>query len=71
MKLTPALVAVLLPLLVAVPPSFGWGNEGHRMVNKLAAENLPADMPAFMRTQAAIDEIEYLGPETGPLARHG
>ncbi len=33
------------------------------MVNKLAAENLPADMPAFMRTQAAIDEIEYLGPE--------
>jgi hypothetical protein len=55
-------VAILLPFL-AVPPSFGWGNEGHRMVNKLAAENFPADMPAFMRTQAAIDEIEYLGPE--------
>ena len=33
------------------------------MINKLAASNLPADMPAFMRTQAAIDEIEYLGPE--------
>jgi hypothetical protein len=33
------------------------------MINKLAAEGLPADMPAFMRTSAAIDEIAYLGPE--------
>jgi hypothetical protein len=33
------------------------------MINKLAASNLPADMPAFLRTQAAVDEIEYLGPE--------
>ncbi len=33
------------------------------MINKLAASNLPADMPAFLSTQAAIDEIEYLGPE--------
>src|ERR1700743_1217213 len=57
-----AAALVLLPL-IAVPASFGWGNEGHRMVNKLAAENLPADMPAFLHTQAAIDEIEYLGPE--------
>jgi hypothetical protein len=55
-------VAVLLPL-IAVPSSFGWGNEGHRLVNKLAVANLPADMPAFLHTQAAIDEIEYLGPE--------
>ncbi len=55
-------VAALLPLL-AVPPSFGWGNVGHSMINKLAAENLPADMPAFMHTPAAIDEIAYLGPE--------
>jgi hypothetical protein len=57
-----AAVAALLPLL-AVPPSFAWGNEGHRMINKLAAESLPADMPAFLHTQAAINEIEYLGPE--------
>jgi hypothetical protein len=57
-----AAVFALLPVLI-VPPSFGWGNEGHRMINKLAAESLPADMPAFLHTQAAIDEIEYLGPE--------
>jgi hypothetical protein len=33
------------------------------MINRLAAEHLPADFPAFLRTPAAIDEIEYLGPE--------
>lgn len=40
-----------------------WGNEGHRMINRLAAGNLPADMPEFLKTKAAIEEIEYLGPE--------
>jgi TonB family protein len=33
------------------------------MINKLAAEGLPADVPAFMRTAEAIAEIAYLGPE--------
>jgi hypothetical protein len=57
-----AAIVVLLPV-VAVPPSYGWGSKGHKIINKLAAEGLPADMPAFMRSPAAIDEIEYLGPE--------
>ena len=52
----------LLPLL-AVPPSFGWGDVGHKMINRLAAEGLPADVPAFLRSAEAMDEIEYLGPE--------
>ena len=52
----------LLPLLAA-PPSFGWGDVGHRMINRLAAETLPSDVPAFLRTAEAINEIEYLGPE--------
>jgi hypothetical protein len=33
------------------------------MINRLAAEALPADVPEFLRSSAAIDEIEYLGPE--------
>ncbi len=33
------------------------------MINKLAVEALPADAPEFLRTPAALDEIEYLGPE--------
>ena len=51
-------VTLILPL-----PSFGWGNEGHRLVNRLAAASLPADIPVFMRSELAINEIEYLGPE--------
>lgn len=33
------------------------------MINRLAAANLPADVPAFMRNGEALDTIEYLGPE--------
>ena len=40
-----------------------WESDGHRIINKLAASTLPPDVPAFLRTPAAIDEIEYLGPE--------
>jgi len=56
------LVAVCLSL-VTIPSSFGWGNKGHKIVNKLGAQSLPADVPAFLRTPEAISEIEYLGPE--------
>ena len=52
----------LLPFL-AVPPSFGWGDVGHKMINRLAVESLPADAPAFLRAPEGINEIEYLGPE--------
>lgn len=54
---------VLLLCLLAVPSSFGWGSKGHTMISRLAAESLPADVPAFLRTPAAIDEVAYLGPE--------
>jgi hypothetical protein len=33
------------------------------MINRLAVNHLPADVPAFMKTPEAIAEIEYLGPE--------
>jgi hypothetical protein len=33
------------------------------MVNLVAAETLPADMPQFLHTQEAIREISYFGPE--------
>jgi len=59
-----ALPAVgLLCLVLPSQPALAWEQEGHRMINKLAASNLPADVPAFLRSQAAIDEMEYLGPE--------
>lgn len=57
------LVAVCLCLVGAPSSSFGWGSKGHKLINRMAAESLPADMPAFLKTPEAINEIEYLGPE--------
>ncbi len=59
-----ALAAAGLVCVLAQPPAAGaWGNEGHRLINRLAASTLPADVPAFLRSEAAVHEIEYLGPE--------
>jgi hypothetical protein len=59
-----ALAAAGLACVLAQPPAaYGWGDEGHRLVNRLAASTLPADVPAFLRSPEAIAEIEYLGPE--------
>jgi hypothetical protein len=54
---------VLIGFQFEAPFAFAWGNEGHRIINHLAAANLPADAPQFLRAPAAVDEIEYLGPE--------
>jgi hypothetical protein len=53
----------LLCFLTLPQTAHAWGNEGHRLVNRLAAETLPASVPAFLRSDAAVKEIEYLGPE--------
>ncbi|MGA2807545.1 MAG: S1/P1 nuclease [Terracidiphilus sp.] len=55
--------SALVLVLVQPPTARAWGNGGHRLVNKLAASSLPADVPAFLRSPEAISEIEYLGPE--------
>jgi hypothetical protein len=47
----------------AAPIAHAWGNEGHRLINRLAISGLPSDVPAFLRSEAALEEIEYLGPE--------
>jgi hypothetical protein len=56
---------ILMPgvLLFAVSSAFGWGSKGHKMINRLAMESLPANMPAFFRRSRSIGEVEYLGPE--------
>jgi len=59
-----AFAAIVLLSLIALPqPAFAWGSEGHRLINRLAVEKLPPDVPAFLKTLAAIHQIEYLGPE--------
>jgi methylenetetrahydrofolate--tRNA-(uracil-5-)-methyltransferase len=55
------ILAVFLSL--AAPNSFGWGKDGHKIINQAAMDALPASLPAFLHTPKALDEVEYLGPE--------
>ena len=54
---------VLSTILLEAPFAHAWGNQGHRIINHLAAANLPPDVPSFLRSGPAVSEIEYLGPE--------
>jgi len=57
------LLILAMFLSVAVSRSFAWGRDGHKIINRVAMETLPPNMPAFLRTPRALNEIEYLGPE--------
>jgi hypothetical protein len=57
------LIAEAFCLVFLPATAHAWGNEGHRMINRLAVATLPGDTPSFLRTEAAQTEIEYLGPE--------
>jgi hypothetical protein len=52
----------LLPVMF-VQQSFAWGADGHMIINRLAGAALPSDVPEFLRTPAALDALEYYGPE--------
>jgi hypothetical protein len=55
-------VIALVPL-IAVQPSFGWGVDGHHMINRIAGSALPADVPMFLRSPEGINALEYYAPE--------
>ena len=57
------LFSVSLAVGLASSSAFAWGPDGHRMIGELAVENLPAELPAFLRTTAAAKEVGYLAPE--------
>jgi hypothetical protein len=58
-------------LLAMPPPAGAWGAEGHLIINGDAARALPDSVPAFVRTPAAVAEIEALGPEADRLRDAG
>ena len=60
----------LTALILVPPPAFGWGSDGHRIINRLAVSSLPQDVPAFLRTPEAVNEVEYLGPEPDRWRSH-
>lgn len=57
-----AAAVVLLPVMM-VEQGAAWGRDGHMMINRLAGEALPKDVPEFLRTKQAVDALEYYGPE--------
>ena len=57
-----AAAVVLLPVILA-SQCLAWGPDGHKMINRVAGANLPADIPAFLRSPAALDALAYYGPE--------
>ncbi len=68
-RLACAAASLVLSALPAAP-AWGWGRDGHLMINRLAAQNLPADVPAFLRSPKGIDSLEYLGPEPDRWRSH-
>jgi hypothetical protein len=56
-----SVLVVAFVLLSLAPPAGAWGDEGHRFINRVAAERLPEDMPAFFRSAGA--RLSFLGPE--------
>lgn len=57
--------ATAFAVLALAPASaaHAWGRDGHKLINRLAVQNLPHDVPAFLRNGNAVDIIEYMGPE--------
>jgi hypothetical protein len=55
--------ASALIALLATPQAHAWGRDGHMMINKLAAQNLPDDVPYFLRNGNGVDIMEWMGPE--------
>ncbi len=51
--------------------ALAWGFTGHTYINRVAAEHFPAELPAFVRTKPAVDEITMLGPEEDRLKGAG
>lgn len=54
-------LAVVCLVGLCVQYAGAWGDIGHMMVNRTAADHVPASMPQFLKQAAA--RIEYLGPE--------
>jgi hypothetical protein len=55
-------LAAAATLCLLIPaPARSWGKKGHEMVNRLAAEAMPAETPPFFRE--AVERIAFLGPE--------
>lgn len=56
-------VAVLAAVPLAASNAWAWGAMGHRLIGEAATAALPSDLPAFLRTPAAVQQIGELARE--------
>jgi len=67
MPTSTARAAVLAALLAASPmavsSAWAWGATGHRLIGEAATAAFPSELPAFLRTPAAVQEIGELARE--------
>jgi hypothetical protein len=52
---------VLLFVLLSTLLAFGWGDDGHKLINRAAVNAVPTEVPAFFKS--GIDRIVYNAPE--------
>ena len=57
------IVGFFLVTVMSYQEALAWGATGHRMISQLAIQNLPAEIPAFLRTEKATEFIGELGRE--------
>lgn len=55
--------AVLALALAPAAPALAWGASGHRVIGRVAMAALPGELPAFLRTPTAIDQVGELARE--------
>jgi hypothetical protein len=57
-----ALASTLIAFF-STQPIWAWGRDGHSMINRLAAQYLPSDVPYFLSNGNGLDVMEWMGPE--------
>lgn len=56
-------LAAALALFAPERAAFAWGATGHELISGVAAEMLPDELPAFVRSPGAVADIAVLGRE--------
>ena len=57
------LPASLLAYAIPAAPAWAWGASGHHWLSQVAAEALPEELPAFLRTAEVPQTVGELGRE--------
>src|SRR5579872_831131 len=66
-RLLSVVIAFAIFAIAQPSPASAWGLKGHEIIGRVATNHLSSALPAFVRSQAAKDEITYLQSEEDRL----